>query len=712
MFDLQRVSLLTALSLLLLGFETHAADADGDGLSDAHDMCTQVPNTSGSQCDSDGDGFGNLCDGDFDQSGTTDGSDFMNHFLADFQAGIDSGRGTDMDCDGMVTGADFEYFIANFALGTPGPSAQESHIFNPYGVELEPLNIVFGAELGEKTLGDALKPFELEPRHFEDAENPDRKRPETIAQRDPSKISPVLQEWLRQGKPSDLVEIIVTFREDLTIPRLPELGKDEDREKWTRRSDAIEDLRRARNESQAKSLARLQQYGELKRGDGFWIVNALTGHTTLDQINRLAESPDVVYLQPAVGGEKPPADANPDNDAIDARADIVSDPYFNLSLTRPWIGLLDTGVRDTHDMFNGPDNLAWLRDCVNGGTWCNNSSNPGYDTTDFAWNHGTSSAGILAGNASLGGAFRGATEVRTDSWQIYTAGGLSTTAGVRAIEAGIAAFDKVLVGEIQANESHSGALATAADNAYDAGVVFVSANGNFGPNASTVRSPAIAHKVLGVGGFMTDGGAQYNNQGRGPTADGRYKPDIQAPTWSETASATHDSALKVFTGTSGATPYAASAAMLADNWLANIGNYDNGQTYAFMILYGQNAYPYDNTVGAGPIEMATNGTAYWGKVAVQQNVNINIPISVGNGRNDFDGALWWPESASQAHNDIDIHLIDPNGVERARGFSASSVFERAAVEGPLQSGVWTLRIRGYSVPTGSQIVYWAAHVRN
>ena len=715
MSDPRRISLLSLsilVSVLLLGFETHAADTDGDGLSDVNDVCTRVPNTSRDLCDSDGDGFGNLCDGDFDQSGTTDGSDFSEHFLVDFQSGIDSGRGTDMDCDGVVTGEDFLRFLSNFTQGTPGPSARENHIFNPYGVELEPLNVVFGAEIGKSALGDVLKPVELNPKHFEDADNLETKRPESTPQRDPSKISPVLEDWLQHRNPSDEVELIVTFRDDLPMPRLPELGEGEDREKWTRRNDAIETLRRARAESQAKSLARLRQYGELKQDQGFWIVNALSGHTTLGQVKRLAESPDVVYLQPAMGGEKPPADGNPNNDAIDARADIVSDPYFNLSLTRPWIGLLDTGVRDSHDMFNGPDNLAWLRDCVNGGTWCNNSSNPGYDTTDFAWNHGTSSAGILAGNNSLGGAFRGATEVRTDSWQIYTAGGLSTTAGVRAIEAGVAAFDKVLVGEIQANESHSGALATAADNAYDTGVVFVSANGNFGPDASTVRSPAIAHKVLGVGGFMTDGGAQYANQGRGPTADGRIKPDIQAPTYSETASAAHNSALKVFGGTSGATPYASSAAMLADNWLANIGNYDNGQTYAFMILYGQNAYPYNNTVGAGPIEMATNGTAYWGKVAVQSNVNINIPISVGNGRNDFDGALWWPESVSQAHNDIDIHLIDPSGIERARGFSALSVFERAAVEGPLTPGTWTLRIRGFSVPTGSQLVYWAAHVRN
>ena len=234
---------------------------------------------------------------------------------------------------------------------------------------------------------------------------------------------------------------------------------------------------------------------------------------------------------------------------------------------------------------------------------------------------------------------RGVSEIRVDSWQIYTAGGLNTAATISAIESAVAAFDKVLVGELQASESENGAIATAADNAYDAGAIFVSANGNFGPNASTVRSPAIAHKVIGVGGFMTDDGTQYGDQGRGPATDGSWKPDVQTPTWSETASGANDTALGVFTGTSGATPYAAAAAMLGRNWLHQFGTFDNGATYAFMILYGQNPWPYDNTVGAGPLEMAVNGWGYWGKVGVTDGLTIDIPINVPSGRKDFEVAL-------------------------------------------------------------------------
>lgn len=593
------------------------------------------------------------------------------------------------------------------------PIQPDDGIYNPYKVKLDPVNKIHATSTSKYTKDQTRLVSNIPAKNIYSDKSVRVKNNDTKDLPKVSKISPVLQQLISKGEPEEKIAIIITFQEHLKIPRLPLLGKDEDRSKGqTTRGKAIEALKQERQRAQAVLLKNLTEFGRFELTENFWLVNSVVGKAKLGEIKRLAESQQVVYLQPVEGGEKPPADANNNNDAQDGRNWIVSDPYFNIGLANPWIGLLDTGVRESHELFKSPDHIAWMRDCVNGGTNCNNSAAANFDPSDFSWNHGTSTAGILTGNNSQGNAFRGVTEIRTDSWQIYSAAGLNSAATVRAIQAAIAAFDKVLVGEIQANESDTGTIATAADNAYDAGIIFVSANGNFGPNSATVRSPGIAHKVLGVGGYMTDGGAQYNNQGRGPANDSRYKPDIQAPTWSETASNTSDTALKVFTGTSGATPYAAGAAMLARNWLRQFGTFDNGQTYALMILYGQNEWPYDNTVGAGPLEMATNGYAWWGKTVVGNHINIDIPINVASGKSDLDVALWWPESASQSHNDIDVHLIDPNGIERAKGYSSISVFERTGVNGSLQSGTWKIRIRGYQVPTGSQTVYWAAHIRN
>ena len=128
-------------------------------------------------------------------------------------------------------------------------------------------------------------------------------------------------------------------------------------------------------------------------------------------------------------------------------------------------------------------------------------------------------------------------------------------------------LDRVIVAEMQGSGDDRSAIAVAADNAFDAGAVVIAANGNNGPAGSTVNVPANAHKAIGVGNFDVQSGAQVTSQSRGPAPDGRFKPDIQTPTNTETASNASDTARRVFTGTSGATPYAAGAAALIRNWL-------------------------------------------------------------------------------------------------------------------------------------------------
>jgi hypothetical protein len=129
-----------------------------------------------------------------------------------------------------------------------------------------------------------------------------------------------------------------------------------------------------------------------------------------------------------------------------------------------------------------------------------------------------------------------------------------------------------------------------------------------------------------------------------------------------------------------------------------------------MILSGQQPYPFDNTSGAGPLRLPTDGWAWWGKVAIGAGQTINIPLGIsGASTNTFDGALWWPESSSR-HNDVDLYLVDPSGVVRASSVSIPSVYERARVAGAVANGTWTLRIVAYNV-SGTQNVYFAAHVR-
>lgn len=119
---------LLATGLALVSFAGSITDADSDGVPDQYDNCTTRPNGPlaggcNDQRDSDGDGYGNACDADYDQDGTTGGTDF-GAFGAAFGANPASPNwnpNVDHDCDDVIGGTDFGSFGALFGAA-PGPS--------------------------------------------------------------------------------------------------------------------------------------------------------------------------------------------------------------------------------------------------------------------------------------------------------------------------------------------------------------------------------------------------------------------------------------------------------------------------------------------------------------------------------------------------------------------------------------------------------------
>lgn len=116
-----RTRFLIMVTVLLASAPTavRAADTDGDGFDDASDNCVEIANST--QCDTDRDGYGNGCDGDYSQDGVV-GSTDVDFLLADLTTGVDSGVGTDHNCDGAVNSLDASIFSMQFARGAPGPS--------------------------------------------------------------------------------------------------------------------------------------------------------------------------------------------------------------------------------------------------------------------------------------------------------------------------------------------------------------------------------------------------------------------------------------------------------------------------------------------------------------------------------------------------------------------------------------------------------------
>lgn len=546
-----------------------------------------------------------------------------------------------------------------------------------------------------------------------------------------ARMHPLVEQWLTTKKDDEIVEVIVSVKEYMKVPRFPELDITQSREaeinqKALRRSDElINQLRSKRKEHNRKFNQYIAEY-QGKLIEEYWLVPAMRVAVPVKSITSLLKNEEIRYIEPVQTNDFPPANGNANDDVDDARGLIQSDAYFNQGLTSGWIGLLDSGVHRTHELLSSPSRIALWRDCTSGNANCT-----GGNPDDTCWNHGTSAAAIISGNNNQGNPQRGVTGIQVDAWKVYPDstdaggncnGGLNTDATVNGFQQAVSWSDRVIVAEMQGSGNESSAIAQAADAAFDAGSAVIAANGNNGPNASTVNVPANAHKVIGVGGFDTQTGNQYANQSRGPTGDNRFKPDIQTPNNSETASTgcafgvpctpLSDSANRVFGGTSGAVPYGGSAAALARNWMRRVGQVDPGHVYARLIVAGQTPYPFDNISGAGRIRLPVNGFSWWGKVSVGHHETVEIPLNVGlSSANNLDGAIWWPETAA-THNDIDLRIVSPAGVVMDSSISIPSVFERVRAAGNVATGSWKLRIYGYSVSGGSQTVYYNATVRN
>ena len=106
----------------------------------------------------------------------------------------------------------------------------------------------------------------------------------------------------------------------------------------------------------------------------------------------------------------------------------------------------------------------------------------------------------------------------------------------------------------------------AADEAAGRGVLVISAVGDAGPAAGTLRAPADGDSVIAVAAASADTAARFSS--RGPAADGRIKPDLAAPGVSiPAASAAARNAYELRTGTAmAAALITGAAALLLEAW--------------------------------------------------------------------------------------------------------------------------------------------------
>lgn len=524
-------------------------------------------------------------------------------------------------------------------------------------------------------------------------------------------VSPILEDRLSklpQGG-SDIQRVSISFEDDLKLPYFATTVEDEpidspaNQQVIARNNELIRQIEAARKPVYDKLTTKLEPLG-VKIVELDWLTSTITAELPLKFIPTILTIPQVLYITSTEETSPSPVEVD------DGRRSINSDSFYNQGSpvnNGGMIALIDTGVKESHS-FISRGSYSRVRNQLR----CFSSTCVPVDSSFLdPCNHGTSSAAIMSGNTTQN-AYRGVTGIGIDAFNIY-----STSSCGGYIEGATAAFKialgrghKVIVAEMQFDVGDGSQLSLQADRAFDLGAVVIAANGNYGSSARTVRSPANAHKAIGVGAFDLRNGSQYSSQSRGPADDGRIKPDIQAPTYTDTASANgSNTAIRTFGGTSGATPYAAGAAALVRNWFADNGGLtDPGRTYAYLIASGTDSTP-DNTTGAGRLRVGGNARWIGGKPQIKQGqtLNLTFKLTTPSDYNSLRAAIWWPETAGGSHSDIDLFLVDPGGTVRASSRLGSSVFEVAQVSNPV-AGDWTVRIVGKDVNVSAETVYYFA----
>lgn len=220
-----------------------------------------------------------------------------------------------------------------------------------------------------------------------------------------------------------------------------------------------------------------------------------------------------------------------------ADSGLVGGPYRGAGIR---IAMLDTGFETGHFAFAGTRVIADSDFVFNDGDVSNQTP---IDSASNASRHGTATWSLLAANVPgvlLGVApdaeyilaktedVRSETTVEEDNWvaAIEWAAGL----GARVVSSslGYLTFDNGTGYSFSQLNGDFAITTRAADMAAQLGITVVVSNGNAGPDPRTLDTPADGDSVIAAGAEDSLGTVAAFSS-RGPTSDGRIKPDVTAP---------------------------------------------------------------------------------------------------------------------------------------------------------------------------------------
>jgi len=372
------------------------------------------------------------------------------------------------------------------------------------------------------------------------------------------------------------------------------------------------------------------------------------------------------------------------------------------------ICVLDTGIYTGHVDLDGGKVIGW-KDYINGRT-------TPYDDNGHGTHCASIAAGTGEGNSTYTGVAPGAALVGV---KVLNSLGSGTTTGIiNGINWMISNKSTygIRIGSMSLGSSGSSdgtdSLSQAVNNAVSNGIIMVVAAGNSGPAKYTIGSPAAATNAVTVGALYDPGEkgwALCQFSSRGPTADGRTKPDISTPGYNITAARSGTtSSYTAKSGTSMATPFmAGTIALMLD------ANYSLTDTGVKNIIYaGGNVKDFgpagkDIDFGYG-IALCYNDVKQAGGFSGSWSDGLTFRHDTGSlsGTGDSDNFYISVTDASKplaitfvipdwtTSRDFDIYLYDPSGTLVAS--STGTKRQEQILYLPTVTGTYRIRVYSYS----------------
>ncbi|MDQ4124905.1 MAG: S8 family serine peptidase [Actinomycetota bacterium] len=487
-------------------------------------------------------------------------------------------------------------------------------------------------------------------------------------------------------------------------------------------------------------------------------ISALSAEMTLDQVRALARRPDVVHVQEDAAVElaidTAKAAAGADRAALDFSVDGNNEQSPTCPGLRQYckddvvIAVLDSGIDTAHvDLDNGK--VIGGTDCSTGtcmdGPWMADSNDHGTHVSSIA-------AGEGDGNPSMTGVAPGAALV---SVKVGSSG-----ASVSALDASLewVQANRSVYGIEIVNMSLNGNIASDGTDTTSrlvnrlaaVGVTTFSSMGNGKPEPGSVGFPATAKYGFGIGNMadpIAGGGTGWGNalwwlSKRGPTLDGRVKPEVVTYGVDiAAADANTTNGYKTSSGTSMASPFAAGVAALmldanpglvpsgtacaADDVLADCadGVVDASMSVPVRDLMMQTAQDWagpglDNETGAGrldayaAVDAASALTGTTPPAVPTHAFHAGTVASGGTALHTFSvtdasvaiaaTVIAVDRPAGATSPDLNLELLSPAGERLAYAAAEANMRQETVSALPTTTGTYTVRVIS---ATGSG-TYW------